>query len=187
MNKPLFLFVGRSASGKTTIANMFEKQVWSYTTRQPRYDNEPGHIFISDEEFDNLGELAAYTVYNGHRYGTTLEQLNESDVYVVDIPGVKVLLEKLKDDIRPICIFYFEASVYNRIMRMIERGDHDNMIISRLLEDEKEDWFKQLDTLVWHYNNIVGKRVELYSINTNINPSSVKELVQYYMNKYKED
>ena len=43
MNNPLFLFVGRSASGKTTIANILEekyghKQVQSYCTRPPRYE-----------------------------------------------------------------------------------------------------------------------------------------------------
>ena len=73
MNKPLFLFVGRSASGKTTVANMLVekygyKQVESYTTRLPRFDGETGHIFVSEEEFRNLGELAAYTFYNNHNH-----------------------------------------------------------------------------------------------------------------------
>ena len=78
MYKPLFLFVGRSASGKTTIADMLAKehgykQVESYTTRKPRFDGERGHIFVSEEEFKNLGELAAYTYYNDNHYGTTFK------------------------------------------------------------------------------------------------------------------
>lgn len=188
MNKPLFLFVGRSSSGKTTIANMLHeeyglKQIWSYTTRPPRYDNEPGHIFISESDFDNLGELAAYTLYNNYRYGTTFEQLNDADIYVVDVPGVETLLDKLKDDKRPIHIFYFDVSVYNRILRMSERGDNDQMIVSRLLEDEKFDWFQKLNSIVWNYNNIVGKQVELYNINANGGTKDVISLVRYYMNK----
>ena len=71
-NTPLFLFCGRSASGKTTVADKLScqygyRQIESYTTRPPRIPGEIGHIFISNEEFDNLGELAAYTEYNGYR------------------------------------------------------------------------------------------------------------------------
>ena len=192
MNKPLFLFVGRSASGKTTVANMLSekcgyKQVESYTTRKPRFDGENGHIFVSEEEFNNLGELAAYTYYNGNHYGTTFEQLNECDIYVIDIPGVESLLQKLKNDKRPICIFYFNASVYNRIIRMIDRGDGDMMIVSRLLEDEKFDWFNKLDSLSWNYSNIIGKHVELYTINANNETENVIDLVLYYMRRYTGD
>lgn len=191
MNKPLFLFVGRSASGKTTIANLLEEkynycQVNSYCTRKPRFDGEPGHIFVTEEEFKNLGEMAAYTYYNGNHYGTTFEQLEASDIYVVDVPGVESLLEKLKDDKRPICILYFKTSVYNRILRMLDRGDSDMMIISRLLQDEKDDWLKQLDSLVWKYSNIFGKDVQLCNINANGNLQNVMELVLYYMKQYTE-
>lgn len=191
MSKPLFLFVGRSASGKTTIANMLADnhgytQVESYTTRSPRFDGETGHIFVNEDEFKNLGELAAYTFYNNHHYGTTFEQLSKCDIYVIDVPGVESLLQKLQDDTRPICIFYFDASAYNRIHRMIDRGDSDMMIISRLLQDEKDDWYKKLDSLVWNYANIIGKNVQLYSINANNNLEQVLELVLYYIKRYVE-
>ena len=191
MNKPLFLFVGRSSSGKTTIANMLAerhgyKQVESYTTRKPRFDGEPGHVFVTEEEFKNLGALAAYTYYNNNHYGTTFDQLNECDIYVVDIPGVETLLHNMKDNGRPICILYFDASVYNRILRMIDRDDSDMMIVSRLLADEKEDWYKKLDSLVWQYNNIVGKYIQLYNVNANGDLKSVLDLVLYYMDRYME-
>ena len=192
MNKPLFLFVGRSASGKTTIAKMLEeqhgyKQVESYTTRPPRFDGESGHIFVNEDEFRNLGELAAYTFYNNYHYGTTIKQLNECDIYVVDIPGVEFLLKKLQNDPRPIYIFYFDASVYNRILRMLDRDDSDMIVVSRLLEDEKVNWFKKLDSLVWHYNNIIGKSVQLFDINANSDPTCVMDLVLYYIKKCVED
>lgn len=192
MSKPLFLFVGRSASGKTTVANMMAdeygyKQVESYTTRPPRFEGEAGHIFVNEDEFKNLGELAAYTFYNNNHYGTTLEQLNECDIYVVDIPGVESLLQKLQNDTRPICIIYFDASVYNRINRMLDRHDCDTAIVARLLQDEKDDWYKQLDSLVWKYANIIGKNVHLYSANANNNLKQVLELVLYFMKRHTED
>lgn len=192
MDKPLYLFVGPSGSGKTTIANMLSdkygyKQIWSYCTRSQRYNNEPGHIFVTDSEFDDLGELAAYTEYNGHRYGTTVEQINNADVYVVDVPGVESLLRTLKDNDRPIRIVYFDASVYNRIHRMIDRGDSDMMIISRLLQDEQDDWCKQLDSLVWKYDKVFGKDIELWRINANSKINYVLQLILRYLNWSMED
>lgn len=192
MNNPLFLFVGKSASGKTTIANILSEkyeynQVWSYTTRSPRYEKESGHIFVSEEEFNNLGELAAYTFYNGNHYGTTFEQLNECDIYVIDVPGVESLLKKYKDGGRDICIIYFDSTVHTRIHRMLNRNDSDMQIIARLLQDEKDDWYKQLDSLVWHCVNIEHKSIELYKVNADKNIMEVMEQVLYYMNKHVED
>lgn len=158
-------------------------QVESYTTRKQRFDGETGHIFVNEEDFKNLGELAAYTFYNGNHYGTTFEQLDKSDIYVVDIPGVESLLQKLKNNNRPICIVYFDASVYNRINRMIDRGDSDTMVVSRLLQDEKNDWYKQLDTLIWRYTD---KDVRMYNVNANNDLDDVLKLVLYYMEKYME-
>lgn len=186
MNK-LTLLVGKSASGKTTIANFLEKmhghkQVESYTTRKPRFYNEPGHIFISDEEFDKLGELAAFTRYNGRRYGVTYEQLDQCSVYVIDIPGVKTLLENLHG-IRPICIIYFDAAVSTRIDRFIDRHSSDMEIVSRLRHDDTAmDWYHELDKLVWHYKNIEQQDIELYKVDANESVESVLKQVLYYIN-----
>lgn len=191
MNKPLFLFVGKSASGKTTIAEKLAgahgyTQVYSYCTRKPRFSGEIGHVFIDDNEFDNLGELVAYTEYNGFRYGTTAEQLDKCDIYVVDVPGVKTLLENYRTD-RPIVIIYFYSTAYTRINRMLDRHDSDMAIISRLLQDEKDNWYNQLDSLVWHYVNLDNKTVYLYQVDANKNLTEVIEQVLYYMNRYAED
>jgi guanylate kinase len=185
MSDTLYLFVGKSASGKTTVANFIEKkhgfkQVNSYTTRPSRYEGEIGHIFLSDEDFDELGEMVAYTEYNGFRYGTTAEQLDQCQIYVVDVPGVETLLQRYQTD-RPITIIYFDTTVHTRINRMIDRGDSDMAIVSRLLQDEKDDWFKQLDQLVWHYAHIINKNVQLYSINADGNKEDVLESVLYSM------
>ena len=185
MNKPLLLLVGKSASGKTTIANLLEKeygykQVQSYTTRPPRYKSETGHIFVSDEEFDNLGELAAFTLYNGHKYGTTYNQIDECDIYVIDPDGVKTLLKNYRRD-RDIIILYFDASVHTRINRMLERGDHDNKIISRLLEDEKSDWLKTLRNIEGKYMYKRGN-VEMSVINADKSLPNVISEIFFFIN-----
>ena len=185
MDKPLFLFVGKSASGKTTVAETLvhqygHKQVYSYCTRPPRFDGEIGHIFVSDEQFDNLGELVAYTEYNGHRYGTTAEQLDQCDIYVVDIPGIETLLENYKTN-RRICIIYFDATVHTRINRMLDRHDSDTAIISRLLQDEKDDWFKQLSSLTWVYEHAHSRIIDLFVANANMSLNDVVQQVLFYM------
>lgn len=191
MNRPLFLFVGKSASGKTTIANMLEEkymfnQVQSYTTRPPRYDGEAGHIFLTEEEFNNLEDIVSYTLYNNNQYGTTTGLLNKNDIFVVDVPGVESLLQKYKTN-RQICIIYFDTTVTTRINRMIDRGDSDVAIISRLLQDEENDWFKELDKLVWQYGRVMNRNVELHFVNANDIQANVLEMVLYYINQYMED
>lgn len=192
MGNPLFLFAGKSASGKTTIANILEaeyghKQVESYCTRKPRYTGERGHIFVTEVEFANLGELAAYTFYNNNHYGTTFQQLKECNLYVIDPPGIETLLKKLPNGYRPIRIIYFDAAVSTRIDRMIDRGASDMEVVSRLHHDDTvDDWYRDLNKITWHYKNIENKDVELYKIDANENIENVLKQVLYYINQQEE-
>ena len=190
MTKPLYLLVGRSASGKTTIANMLEekycyKSISSYTTRPPRYNGEVGHIFIDDETFDQLGELAGFVEYNGYRYGTTMKQVDDADIYVIDPIGAEYLLDKYTD--RPICIIYFDASIPTRIHRMVDRGDSDNAIIRRLLQDEEYDWQSKLESTVWKQSNLENKNVEVFRVDANHSQADVLKQVLYYIRKFDGD
>ena len=188
MNNTLYLFVGKSASGKTSVANFLEqkhglKQIQSYTTRPPRYEGEVGHIFLNDEQFDNLGELVAYTEYNGFRYGTTAEQLDQCQIYVVDVPGVKTLLERYNTN-RKIVILYFSTNVCTRINRMKNRGDNDTAIIERLLQDEKDDWRDQLNDLEWMYRTDYNRFVCMHDMYADDNLTSVVTRAERYMGVY---
>ena len=175
MNDPLFLFVGPSGSGKTTAVEELAKS----------YENETGHTFITDAQFDELENIVAYTVYNDYKYCTTKDQLDLVSTYVVDLPGVETLLQNYKTD-RPIVIFYFDSTVTTRINRMLDRHDSDTAIVGRLHNDEAFDWCSKLDHIVWHYANIEYKNVELYKINANKNKEEVLELVLYYMERFEE-
>ena len=190
MNDPLFLFVGPSGSGKTTAVEELAKSygyptVQSYTTRPRRYENETGHTFISDSEFDELDNVIAYTVYNNYKYCTTKEQLDLVSTYVVDLPGVETLLQNYHTD-RPIVIFYFDSTVTTRINRMLDRHDSDTAIVGRLHNDEAFDWYNKLDHIVWYYANIKHKNVELYRIDANKNKEEVLEMILYYMEHFEE-
>jgi guanylate kinase len=190
MNKPLYLFVGKSASGKTTVANILESvgkyaQLQSYTTRPKRTEDEVGHIFVTDEEFDKLENIIAYTEYNNFRYCATAEQIDATTLYVIDVPGVETLLEKYETE-RPIIVFYFNATVKTRIDRMLNRHDSDTAIVSRLHNDEASDWEDELTKLVWNYKNNFGKNVEMYVIDANQNIDNVLVQVKTHIENMEE-
>lgn len=167
MAKPLFLFVGKSASGKTSVANMLESdgytQIASYTTRPPRYENEVGHTFISEDEYAHLQNIMASTLYNGYHYCTTLEQINNANIYVLDPPGVETLLHNYNTINRSLFLIYFDSNICNRIKRMLERGDSDTQIVGRLLNDEADGWIEQVQKICLSYPGLV----QIISIDAN--------------------
>ena len=180
-NKPLYLLVGKSASGKTTIANILESQyglpqLQSYTTRPKRHENETGHIFISNEEFDQLENIVAYTEYNGYRYCATKEQIDQTSVYVIDVPGVDTLLEKYITE-RPIIVLYFDAPVTTRIERMMDRGSSDTEIVSRIYNDEKDNWVTQLSGILCYHDRGI-----MYLIDADASIDNVLMDIEFYIN-----
>lgn len=138
MSKPLICIVGRSGCGKTTIANELEKnfnlvQVQSYTTRPPRTEDETGHTFISDAQYDALEGIVASTTFNGYRYATTKKQIEESDIYVVDRKGLADVINARLS--RKIIAVYIDASASQRYDRMIIRGDELDAVLDRIEHD----------------------------------------------------
>lgn len=138
----LYLIVGASGSGKTYITDIIckdfnMKQVNSRTTRKPRYEGEIGHKFITDEQADKEFDTAiAKTNYNGYRYYTTVEDLEESDFYVIDVQGVKSCdYSRINKQVK---ILFIKAHWYIRAFNMLKRKDKIKDIISRLLLDRKE-------------------------------------------------
>ena len=81
--KNIYLLAGPSGSGKSSVARELTKrydmrEVWSYTERPPRYDGEPGHVFVTPEQFDAAGKMCAFTLYNGYRYGVPESVIEET-------------------------------------------------------------------------------------------------------------
>ena len=127
MGNCIFLIVGCSGSGKTTITEQLEqkyglKSIQSYTTRKPRYEGETGHIFISDEEFDKLTDMVAYTEFAGNRYCATAEQVENNDLYIIDPKGVDFFMKAYKGSKTPKVIF-ISSNLTTRYERMIGRAE----------------------------------------------------------------
>ena len=125
--KNIYLIVGCSGSGKTAITEKLEelynlKSIQSYTTRKPRYDGETGHTFISNEEFDELLDMVAYTEFAGNRYCATTEQVENNDLYVIDPNGVDYFIKSYKGKKTPKIIF-IDSDLTTRYDRMVKRAE----------------------------------------------------------------
>jgi len=158
---PLFCIIGKSGSGKTTICNMLEKtlklnQIPSYTTRKPRYENEKGHTFVSDSEFDKLEDIIAYAETDGNRYAVTKSMLEDESysLYVVDMTGWKMLQTDYVnkyENTRPLISIYIDCDVVDRFNYMVNRQDTQAGLIPRALKRIEHDAveFNQFDIENW--------------------------------------
>lgn len=135
----IVLLVGKSGSGKSSIAFELEKygfkQLYSYTTRPPRYEGEKGHIFVTKKEFASMkDDMCAYTMFNGYEYGATNRLVDESDVYVIDPEGVEYFLSAYKGCRNPIiCLLCEDEKTLQD--RMLKRGDSPDKVQERLAHD----------------------------------------------------
>ncbi len=123
----IYLIVAPSGAGKTAVTERLAekyglKSIQSYTTRPPRYDGEPGHIFISDDEFDKLTDIVAYTEFCGYRYAATTEQVSTHDLYVIDPKGIEYFREKYNGK-KNIKIIYIGSDMTARYERMRKRAE----------------------------------------------------------------
>lgn len=160
MTDYFILLVGESGSGKTSVAfELAEKYQYrilqSYTTRAPRTPGEWGHIFVNDEQFDELTDFVGFTVFNGHRYCATSQQVDDNDIYVIDPAGVDFFAEAYKGNKEPI-VFFLNVSKRERKRRMLERGDSLPAVRERLKHDgnafkkfRKQSLLSTYPTTIW--------------------------------------
>lgn len=129
--KPLICILGASGSGKTTLVEELEqkyllKQISSYTTRQPRYLNERGHTFVSQDEFDKIRpEIVAYATVTNAEYGVTSSMIDDETyiLYVVDLTGLKSLKANYKGN-REIISIFIDCNINERYERLHKRYEH---------------------------------------------------------------
>lgn len=162
-DKYIVLIVGESGSGKSTICDELTKrydlkQVKSYTTRPRRNKNEDGHTFISDEEFDKLENICAYTYFDKYRYCATREQVDNADLYIIDPYGIRYVMAAYNGRKIPVVV-YIHADKHIRRKRMEKRGDTRHKIKQRMANDELS--FVNVDEYaMYQYNNVKEGDVE---------------------------
>lgn len=141
-DKQIILLMGKSGTGKTTVANVMSakyglKTVESYTTRPPRYEGEKGHIFVTDVEYEAMKyDLCAYTEFDGYKYWATNTQIDEADIYIIDPAGVRYFNYAYRGKKNVITI-ELAACSHTRFERMRARGDSILKCLRRLWHDKK--------------------------------------------------
>lgn len=142
----IFLIVGESGCGKDTIVNkLCEKHGFnslvSYTTR-PRRTEDPkdvlSHVFVSEEEFNKLENLVAYTEFNGYKYGATSAQVEEADVYIIDCAGVEYFKNNYKGN-KKVEVIYISVPKVERFLRMKARGGNTREAVIQAIQRTKHD------------------------------------------------
>jgi guanylate kinase len=147
----IIVLVGKTASGKTTVANELckhgYKRIITYTTR-PMRENEVQDVdyhFISDEQFNKMVENNEFTEYKRYNtahgvwsYGSvvTLEQELSDNCYVIILTpqGLRDLSKKISRYIA----FYLNVGLKSQLERLKKRGDEEQQIIKRLINDAKD-------------------------------------------------
>lgn len=135
-NHKLFCIMGETASGKDTLTKKLcedagMKAIVSYTTRPRRTNEGDTHIFVDDSVYEQMKDnLAAYTEINGFRYWTTIEQIYDNDIYIIDPNGLETLENLGIEDI-DLCSIYINVPLEVRLERALYRGDSLEDFFSR--------------------------------------------------------
>lgn len=140
----IYLICGKSGSGKTTIVDTLSEKLGyqalqSYTTRKPRHPNDTDHIYSNISGYMNAKEanqIIAQTVFDYHYYWATVEQLEKSDLYIIDKAGITSLKNNYHGN-RKLIVIYIDVDTEICVQRMKLRGDSSNKIWERLKNDEK--------------------------------------------------
>ena len=161
MNKEhtLLLIVGKTACGKDSLVNKLcertnLKAITSYTTR-PRRENEGDtHIFTTEEVYEQMqaeGKVAAYTQISGYHYWTTINQLYENDIYIIDYKGIETLRELDLPDIRFVTVFVNTPDKV-REERALKKRKDDKFVFRKRSLDEAAQFREMLKNADFDYS-----------------------------------
>ena len=153
----LYLIVGPSGVGKTTIANELTRrygyyQVQPYTTRPRRGDDDENYTFVGEQEFVELPNKIACVNYHGYFYGASVELLDRNDIYIVEPSGVDAVKKAYHN--RKVFVIGLMASDFTTKQRMQQRGDVLPYILDRQKNDAEifKDFGKKCDILIMNCN-----------------------------------
>lgn len=138
----MIVLSGASASGKTEVAKVLAKKygivkVITTTTRPIRGNEKDGvdYFFVTNKKFLQMihdDKFVEYTQYNGNFYGSTKDQIQNDKCVVIDPAGLKSYSD-IKN--RNVVTFFLECSEQTRYKRMLQRGDSEENVSKRIIND----------------------------------------------------
>lgn len=150
----LFCVMAESAAGKDRlVSELCERNNWdqliSYATRPKRPNEGETHIFVDTNVYQAMRDgnnIAAYTYIDGNHYWSTIDQLYESDFYIIDPIGVQSLKELDLPNLRIVTV-YINVPEEVRKERVRTRGDNPAVYRSRCLSERQQfrDMKKNMD------------------------------------------
>ena len=154
----LLCILGRTSCGKDTLVQKLCERtgltaITSYTTRPRRNNEGDTHIFSTREEYEKMradDNVAAYTEIAGNIYWTTIEQLYEHSVYIIDYNGIETLRELNLPNLRLITIFINTPDNVRKERALNKRGD-DRLTFMKRDMDERSQFREMLRNADFDY------------------------------------
>ena len=182
----IIVLLGASSSGKSTIEHElathhgFEKII-SYTTRQPRDNEENGkdYWFVDNDTFEEVLKrdlFAEHDEYSQNRlYGTLKSDYVDGNKVVVLTPnGLRQLKKNCpNEDILTVLV---EASLGTRVKRYIDRCGVDKFNF-----DDKNEIAARVER---DYGMFLGVEKEVDLVINNDDGSDIQDLVSDILNQY---
>lgn len=162
--KKRIILVGKAAAGKDYLRKILIERGFnpavSFTPRPPRPGELSGqdYNFISIElanEYIKRGKFLEYVVFNEWIYGTTLEQWNSEDIFIMTPKGLAHLGDK---DRQESLVLYLNVPKEVRMNRLLSRKMPGDSIERRMIADDLDfETFSNYDveikdeTFDWSY------------------------------------
>lgn len=142
----LLCVLGRTSCGKDTLVNKLCERtgltaITSYTTRPRRNGEGDTHIFSTREEYEKMradGNVAAYTEIAGNIYWTTIEQLYEHSVYIIDYKGIETLRQLNLPNLRLVTVFINTPDDVRKERALNKRGDDRLTFMKRDMAEREQ-------------------------------------------------
>lgn len=135
----LLCIMGRTSCGKDTLVQKLCERtgmtsITSYTTRPRRVNEGNTHIFSTREAYEQMkvdGNVAAYTEIAGNIYWTTIDQLYEHSVYIIDPKGVETLRRLDLPNLRLVTVYINTPDNIRKDRAINQRGDDRLVFMKR--------------------------------------------------------